>query len=167
MANQEFKIQSDTVSLNGVNLSASSDGKVVIPGITRATGYRVEEVEDTGDQSYSNFPADTEGEVVVIDLVKYNAIVEQGNEELYATYTVTTDDEGYIDEIQVDNAGTYTSPEAEANRTNDMYAYIGSGSASDRPLVPQDWLQIPFRPKMQATGIESDLGGSSGDTGSV
>ena len=38
MANKEFKIQSDTISLNGVPLSSSADGKVVLPGVTIAEG---------------------------------------------------------------------------------------------------------------------------------
>ena len=159
MANKEFKIQSDTVSLNGVPLSSSVDGKVVIPGVTRATGYRVEEVEDSGDQTYQFTP---NSEVVVIDLVLYNAIVEGGNTSIYADFTATTDDEGYIDEITVNGRGTYTGPEQAANGSNNMKAYIGTGSASDRPLVEADWISIPFRPKMKSTGIESDLGGGGG-----
>lgn len=38
MTNKAFEIQGSTISLNGVDLSASSDGKVVIPGVTRSTG---------------------------------------------------------------------------------------------------------------------------------
>ena len=163
MANKEFKIQSDTVSLNGVPLSSSTDGKVVIPGVTRSTGFRVEEVEDSGDQTYQFTP---NSEVVVIDLVLYNAIIEGGNESLYADYTATTDDEGYIDEIQVNGRGTYIGGESYANETNDMKAYIGEGSASDRPLVEQDWISIPFRPKMKATGVESEFSGG-GNTGDI
>ena len=139
MANKPFEIQGSTLSIGGVELNSSSDGKVVIPGVTRATGYQVDEVNDTGDQTYTFAP---NSEVVVIDVALYNAIVEQGNESLYADYTATTDDEGYIDEIQVNGRGTYTGGEAEANETNNMYAYVGAGSASDRPLVPQDWIQI-------------------------
>jgi hypothetical protein len=161
MTIKPFAIQGADLTLGGVNLQAGTTG-VVIPGVTQATSYKVEEVNDTGDQTYSNFPLDTEGEVVVIDAALYDTIVAQGDERHFADYTVTTDGEGYIDEIQVNGQGAYTGILTGQAQSFDMYAYIGAGSASDRPLVPQDWIQIPFRPKMRAGEIETIGGGSGG-----
>ena len=160
MTIKPFAIQGADLTLGGVNLQAGTSG-VVIPGVTQATNYTVEEVQDTGDQTHQFTP---NGEVVVVDYVLYNVIVAQGNEGLYADYTATTDGEGYIDNIKVNGQGTYTSQEAADNAANDMYAYIGSASASDRPLVPEDWITIPFRPKMRAGEIEN-IGGGNANTG--
>jgi hypothetical protein len=66
MANKPFAIQGADLTLGGVNLQAGNTG-VVIPGVTQATNYKVEEVNDTADQTYNGFPADTEGSVVVVD----------------------------------------------------------------------------------------------------
>ena len=97
MTIKPFAIQGADLTLGGVNLQAGTSG-VVIPGVTQATNYTVEEVQDTGDQTHQFTP---NGEVVVVDYVLYNVIVAQGNEGLYADYTATTDGEGYIDNIKV------------------------------------------------------------------
>jgi hypothetical protein len=160
MANKPFAIQGADLTLGGINLQAGTTG-VVIPGVTQAANYRVEEVEDTDDQTYSNFP--TESTVVVIDAALYNTIVAEGNESTFADFTATTDDEGYIDEIEVNGRGTYTQQQSTTAGGNDMYAYVGSSSASDRPLVLEDWIQIPFRPKMRAGEVEN-IGGGGGSS---
>jgi hypothetical protein len=163
MAKKAFEIQGSDLKLGGVSLQAGTTG-VVIPGVTQAANYKVEEVEDTDDQTYNEFP--TNSEVVVIDAALYAAIVAEGNESTFADFTATTDDDGEIDEIEVNGQGTYTQQQANTAKDNDMYAYIGSASASDRPLVPEDWIQIPFRPKMRA-GVVENVGGGSSDTGNV
>ena len=158
MTIKPFAIQGADLTLGGVNLQAGTTG-VVIPGVTQATGYKVEEVNDTQDQTYQ-FAVDSE--VVVVDYVQYQAILNDTGGS-YADFTAPTDGEGYIDGIEVNGQGTYTSQEATNNEANDMYAYIGSASASDRPIVPQDWITIPFRPKMRAGAIENIGGGGSGN----
>ena len=50
MANKPFAIQGANLTLGGLNLQAGTTG-VVIPGITQATNYKVEKVEDTDDQT--------------------------------------------------------------------------------------------------------------------
>ena len=159
MAIKSFVIQGADLTLGGVNLQAGATG-VVIPGVTQATNYTVEEVNDTGNQTYQ-FAVDSE--VVVVDAALYNAIVAQGNEGHFADYTATTDGEGYIDNIQVNGQGTYTLEEAATAGEGYMYAYVGAGSASDRPLVPQDWITIPFHPWVRAGAIENIGGGGSVD----
>ena len=161
MTIKPFAIQGADLTLGGVNLQAGTTG-VVIPGVTRAASFKIEEVNDTEDQTFSNFPLDSE--VVVIDAALYNAIVAEASENTYADFTATTDGEGYIDDIEVNGQGTYTQQQATTASDNDMYAYIGTGSASDRPLVPNDWIQVPFRPKMRANAVELE-GGGGADTG--
>ena len=154
MAIKPFEIQSSTLTIGGVDLQAGNTS-VVIPGVTQATSYKVEEVEDTGDQTQTLNPATA----VVVDFITYDQISAGLNPNFTADYTVELDEEGYIDKIQVNGRGTYNSYLSGLNESNDMYAYIGSGSANDRPIVPQDWTQIPFRPKMRAGEIENVGGG--------
>jgi hypothetical protein len=160
MTIKPFAIQGSDLTLGGVNLQAGAT-TIVIPGVTEATNYRVEEVNETDvEQTFSNFPA--ESEVVVIDKALYDTIVANGNVSTFADFTATTNDDGEIDEIKVNGRGTYSLANADRARLNDMYAYIGVGSASDRPLVPEDWITIPFRPRMRANAVESIGGGSGG-----
>ena len=159
MTIKPFAIQGADLTLGGVNLQAGTTG-VVIPGVTIATNYKVEEVNETDvDQTYQ-FAVDSE--IVVVDAALYNAIVAEGNEGHFADYTATTDGEGYIDEIKVNGQGTYTSQEAVTAGEGLMYAYKGAGSASDRPLVPNDWITIPFYPRMRAGAVET-IGGGGGN----
>jgi len=164
MANKEFKIQSDTISLNGVPLSSSADGKVLLPGVTRATNYQVKEVEDTDVDQTLVFVGQP---VTVIDAVTYNDYLNNGASIGRATYTLEYEDGGEsIDEINVVTPGAYTSAEATTNENTDMWITDYSGD----PFVSFDtnvWAQIPFRPKMRASSVESDLGSGNGNTGSI
>ena len=153
-----FEIQGAQLKLGGVQLEAGTTG-VVIPGVTRATSFKVEEVEDTGDQSQVFDPV----KITVIDYITYQEILnETGNGSGRADYITELDNEGYIDSLEVGGQGSYTQQEATDNASNDMYGYIGTSLGSDRPLVPQDWIQIPFRPKMRAGEVENISGGSGG-----
>jgi hypothetical protein len=162
MTIKPFAIQGADLTLGGVNLQAGTT-TIVIPGVTQATNYKVEEVNETDvNQTYQFAP---DSEVVVIDKALYDTIVAQGNVSTFADFTAPTDDDGYIDEIEVNGQGTYSAANADRASLNDMYAYKGTGSASDRPLVPTDWIQIPFRPRMRAGEIEREGGG--GGSGGV
>ena len=156
MAKRQFEIQGSTLRIGGVDLQAGTTG-VVIPGVTQATSYRVEEVEETGDQTQT-----FSGTVTVIDKVTYDSYVASGSSTGKATFNVDLKDNGKIDEIEVDNEGTYTSAQASAN--NDMYAYTGSSGTPFSPFVSSDWATIPFRPKMRAGNIETIGGGGGGAT---
>ena len=50
MANKAFEIQNSTLRIGGVDLQAGTT-QIVIPGVTQATSYKVEEVNDRGDQT--------------------------------------------------------------------------------------------------------------------
>jgi hypothetical protein len=151
-----FEIQGAGLILGGVQLEAGTTG-VVIPGVTQATSFKVDEVQDTGDQTRTF----SEG-VVAVDYVLYQEILAGRQENLYADYIVELDDEGHIDNIEVQGRGTYDAGQAMSNDSNDMYAYIGSGNPSDRPIDPNDWVQIPFRAKMRPGAVETIGGGNGG-----
>ena len=152
-----FEIQSADLKLGGVTLQAGNTG-VVIPGVTQATSYKVEEVEDTGDQdrTFLSVP-------MIIDYITAQDLNNNGTTSNRATFVAELEDDGKIDGIEVDNQGSYTSQESAQNNGQNMLAYIGSDSD---PLVNwnfQDWVTIPFAPKMRAGEIET-LGGGSGST---
>jgi hypothetical protein len=158
MAIKPFEIQGSTLTIGGVDLQAGNTS-VVIPGVTQATSYRVEEVEDTGDQTRSF------GQVapIIIDYQIFLDYLNNGSSSGRAVYSVNElDSEGFIDGISVDAPGSYTANERSAAVGNDLHAYIGTAVGDEfNPFVPTDWDIIPFRPKMRAGEIET-IGGGGG-----
>jgi hypothetical protein len=157
MAIKPFEIQSSTITIGGVDLQAGNTS-VVIPGVTQATNYKVEEVEDTGDQTVT-----FQSPPIVIDYVTFNDYDNNGTSAGRAEYIVEElDDDDYINGIEVTDQGIYTIQESGANDGNDLYAYTGTESNPFTAFVGTDWTQIPFRPKMRAGEIENVGGGSGG-----
>jgi len=156
MAIKPFAIQGADLTLGGVNLQAGTTG-VVIPGITHATSYKVEEVNDTGDQTQTF----TNGVNVAIDQVIYAAKVADAGADVssYAVYIVYLNDQNYIDAIEVDSRGSYTSGESATNESNNMWEYNGTDSDPINNFVASDWVQVPFRPKMRAGAVVTEGGG--------
>jgi hypothetical protein len=123
MTIKPFAIQGADLTLGGVSLQAGTTG-VVIPGVTRATNYVPEQVEDTGDQtvSWGRYAP------IVIDYTRfsilnadYTAPVGYGA----ATYYVDSlDEEGYIDGgIDITDPGAgWDSVAANGTKNNDMRA---------------------------------------------
>ena len=156
MANKPFEIQSADLVLGGVKLQAGTTG-VVIPGITHASSYKVEEVNDRGDQTQQF----TNGVDVAIDKVIYDAKVSDAGADVsgYAVYIVHLDDQNYIDSIEVDSRGSYTSVESATNESTDMWEYNGTDSDPIANFVQGDWVAVPFRPRMRAGAIVTEGGG--------
>ncbi len=115
MAKKPFEIQGSNLSLGGINLQAGTTG-VVIPGITQAANYIVEEVNDTGVDQNVQFTQLS----IVIDAVTYTALSTSASIAGYATYTVEVDDDFYIDEIEVGSPGSYTQQEKTINETTNI-----------------------------------------------
>lgn len=157
MANKPFAIQGADLTLGGVNLQAGTTG-VVIPGVTRATSYKVEEVDDRGDQTLTFTSAP-----VVIDYQIFLDYLNNGSSTGRAEYSVDEiDGDGYIDGISVNAPGAYTANESSAASRNDMWAYIGTAVGDEfNPFVDTDWQIIPFRPKIRAGAVET-IGSGSG-----
>lgn len=155
MAIKSFVIQGADLTLGGVNLQAGTTG-VVIPGVTQATNYFVEEVSETGEQTNTlNLP-------IVIDNVTHAAKVENAGASVsaYATYSAQLDNEDYIDNLEVNTSGTYVGSEVNLNANFDMWGYTGSDAEGYLTnWVTGDWVQIPFRPKMRAGEIANISGG--------
>lgn len=155
MAIKPFEIQSPSLVLAGVQMQAGTTG-VVIPGVTQATTYTVNEVDDTGDQT------DTWGSVpTVIDNGRYT-ILNGGSEP--AGYTISEyvveelDGDGYIDDIEVTEVGAFPSS-YESTVTQNMWATTVADPFTS--FNPADWTQIPFAPQVRAGDVEN-VGGGSG-----
>jgi hypothetical protein len=154
-----FEIQSPALSINGVLIDTSAQGKLVIPGVTRAGTSVAIEVDDTEDQT-----ATWTGTPVVIDGYTYYTII-QGNSPINgwtaATYAIAElDDDGYIDGIDVVTGGAGYTGEAVTYSTV-MFA-APEGTQID-PSTSGDWTEIPFKVRCGAGEIESEFngGGSS------
>jgi hypothetical protein len=161
MAIKPFEIQSSTLTIGGVDLQAGNTS-VVIPGVTQATNYKVEDVNDTGDQTLT-----FESPPLIIDYARWQTFQQYGNANgnTFAEFMAQLDDDGYIDEIAVDSAGSYSPTLVEMNEGNDMFIYSASAVDPFNPFVDSDWTQIPFRPKMRAGEVETIGGG--GSTGNI
>ncbi len=161
MANKPFSIQESKLRIAGVDLEAGNTA-VVIPGVTQATNYRVEEVEETGVDQIITFQTVP----TIIDSKTFNDYLNNGTSTGRATYTCELDDNNFIDDLEVSAAGSYTPQEATDNAGADMMAYTGVEADPFASFVSSDWSAIPFRPKMRAGEVEN-IGGGNGDTGAI
>ncbi len=153
-----FEIQSPALSINGVLIDTSAQGKLVIPGVTRAGTSVAIEVDDTDDQT-----TEWTGTPVVIDGYTYYTAI-QGNSPINgwtaATYEVDEiDDDGFIDEINVVTGGAGYTGEAV---TYSQTMYAAPENTLIDPSTINDWVEIPFKVRCGAGEIESELGGSGG-----
>lgn len=155
-----FEIQSPSLSINGVLIDTSVQGKLVIPGVTRASTSVAIEVDDTEDQtqSWGSIPT-------VIDGYHYavlNGEILGGGQQGWspATYEVEElDDDGYIDDINVVDGGAGYTGEAVT------YSRVMFGTNTSDPINnfdPQNWVEIPFRVRCGAGEIESEFSGGGG-----
>lgn len=164
MANKSFEIQESKLRLGGVDLEAGTTG-VVIPGVTQAVDYFVEEVDDRDGNNPSIFGSDVSA-VTVIDNAEY--LYRSGSDQpsgSYASagYSVDELDDGEIEDITVNNQGIFFAADKSRAEAGNMWA-----TTTPSPFTSfnaGDWTQIPFRPKMRAGGVENVSGG--GDTGDV
>ena len=132
-------------------ITQAATGGLVLPGLTRATGYYAEEVDDEDD--WGSNPTIT-GTVTVIDASRYEILAGQPASSNYipATYTVQKDG-NRIDEIDVSNGGSgWNKTEADYARDNNMYATNVANAISN--FNANNWVQIPFRVEIKAEDTE-------------
>jgi hypothetical protein len=151
-----------SVTIGDSVITESVTGKLVLPGVTRATTLFADEIEETGDQTrtWSTGP-------YLLDAYQFS--VASGTsipDPSYtpAEYTIDAiDDDGYIDGITIDPPGTWTQAVADINRRNSMYAYIGTNI--QEPFNPANWVTIPFIVDSKANDVEYEFEGGA-DLGS-
>ena len=162
MSIKPFAIQGSDLTLGGVNLQAGATA-VVIPGVTQAVNYNVEEVNERDGSNPSIFGSN-EGAVTVIDNAEYLYLVDDGDTPsgsyVAATYSVDELDDGQIEEINVESAGVFLSADKTRVEAGNMWA-----TTTPTPFVSfnsANWTQIPYRPKMRANEVESIGGDGAG-----
>ena len=161
MANKPFAIQGSDLTLGGVNLSAGTTG-VVIPGVTQAANYFVEEVDENGSEGNQDLGSDA-GAITVIDNSRYLQLTGTAPSADYeeAEYSVDELDDGNIEEITVDTAGVFLT--ADKNRAEAANMWATLDPTPFESFNSANWQQIPFRPKMRAGEVEN-VGGGGADT---
>jgi hypothetical protein len=160
MAKKAFEIQSSDLKLGGVNLQAGTTG-VVIPGVTQAVNYFVEEVDEQDSANPDTFGSDTEA-VQLLDNAAY--LFRSGTETpsgsySEAGYSVQELDDGEIEEIYVEVEGTFSSADKAFAEAGNMWATTVPNAKTN--FSAGDWTQIAFRPKMRA-GEVVNVGGGGG-----
>ena len=148
-----------SITVGNSVITESTTGKLVLPGVTRATTLFADEVEDDDDQTYSFSSIPT-----VIDAYEYG--VRSGAETPPVDYVAAEyivgqlDNDGYLEDIEVDVSGTWTQAIATANRNNTMFAYVGSDI--NESFNGTHWVNIPFNVRSKANDVEYEF--NSGGT---
>lgn len=159
MAKKPFEIQDSRLRMGGVDLQAGTTG-VVIPGVTEATDYFVEEVDERDDSNPSIFGSNVNA-VTVIDNAEYvyrSGSAQPSGSYASAGYSVDELDNGKIEEINVENQGIlFTADKTRAEAANMWATLTPTPFAS---FNTANWTQIPFRPKIRAGAVENVGGGS-------
>lgn len=160
MANKAFEIQESKLRIGGVDLEAGTTG-VVIPGITQAATYFVEEVDDRGGNNPDIFGSDASA-VRVIDNAQYLVLSGTTPSASYvaAGYSVDELDDGEIDGINVEVDGVFAAVDKNNAEAGNMWAIVSADPYTT--FVAGDWTQIPFRPKIRAGEVENIGGGGGG-----
>lgn len=165
MTIKPFAIQGADLTLGGVNLQAGAT-TIVIPGVTQATNYFVEEVDEQDGNNPSIFGSNA-GAVTVIDNAEYLYLVDDGDtpsaDYVAATYSVDELDDGQIESINVESDGVFLSADKTRVEAGNMWA-----TTTPTPFVSfnsANWTQIPYRPKIRAGAVENVGGGGNANTG--
>ena len=159
MANKPFAIQGSDLTLGGVNLQAGTTG-VVIPGVTQAVNYIVEEVNKIGNDNNQDLGSD-ENAVTIIDNSRYLYLVNDGDTPsdsyLFAEYSVDELDDGNIEEINIETEGVFLAADKTRAEAGNMWATLTSDPFAS--FNSNNWIQVPFRPKIRAGEVENVGGG--------
>lgn len=159
MAIKPFSIQGADLTLGGVNLQAGTTG-VVIPGVTQATSYTVEEANELDYDQTTDFTTVP----TVIDGAHFAFL--SGSYTSYGSFVPAVyeveelDDDGFIDGINVTSGGNYDAT-GQNFASGNMYATEVADAIAN--FNNGDWVQIPFQPKLRAGEVENVSGGGGID----
>ncbi len=151
-----------TVYVGNAAIKTTVTGNLILPGVTRpvASSAFVEEVETTGDQSYSFATTPT-----IIDNARFQ-LLTGGPVSTFtpATYSSSgIDADGYVRNIAVDTAGSGYANDVAVLAEQNMWATEAADPINNFNI--NDWVQIPFRAETRAGESEYEFGtgGGSGD----
>jgi hypothetical protein len=158
-------VGSGSVYIGDAKLSATTNGQIILPGVYDPSLHQAVEVYAEEGISQGRTWGDP-NTVIIIDAFTWAALGQQTvtlipSEWLPASYSATLDAEGYIDGASVIEGGNEYS-DIDINGINNvatictdyMYVYIGNNIADPfTSFVADDWTQIPFAVRCQATGV--------------
>jgi hypothetical protein len=159
MANKAFEIQESKLRIGGLDLEAGATA-IVVPGLSQAVTYFVEEVDERDGNNPSTFGNDA-GAVKVIDNSRYLVLSGTTPGSLYvpAEYSVDELDDGEIEEIVVDVDGVFEAADKTRAESENMWAIVSADPYTN--FIAGDWTRIPFRPKMRADEVTNVGGGGA------
>ena len=153
-----------TVYVGNAAIKTTTTGNLILPGITRALASSafVEQVEDTGDQSYSFATTPT-----IIDNAQFE-LLSGGQVSAFtpATYSSSgIDADGYVRNITVDTAGSGYANDVANLAEQNMWATEVADPINNFNI--SDWIQIPFRAETRAGESEFEFGTGGADLGDL
>ncbi len=124
---RDLYLSGNTIDLGGAKISKTADGRIALPGVSRAQ-WKPSEIADyraDGQDYYNEIPLWAEGnpdnlEYVIVDQVFYNLIYNAADLGIsltdYSTpYPFTANSSGYITEIEIDDPDVYPSSPMQAD----------------------------------------------------
>jgi hypothetical protein len=159
MANKAFEIQESKLRIGGLDLEAGATA-IVVPGLSQAVTYFVEEVDERDGNNPSGF-GNNPSAVTIIDNAEYLVLSGTTPSASYtaAEYSVDEIDDGEIDEINIEVAGVFDSADKTRAESANMWATTVGNPFGNFNI--NDWTQIPFRPRMRADDVTNVSGASS------
>ncbi len=159
MANKAFEIQESKLRIGGLDLEAGATA-IVVPGLSQAVTYFVEEVDERDGNNPNGF-GNSASAVTIIDNAEYLVLSGTTPSASYtaAEYSVDELDDGEIDEINVEVAGVFDSADKTRAEAANMWATTVGNPFGNFNI--NDWTQIPFRPRMRADEVTNVSGASS------
>ena len=159
MANKAFEIQESKLRIGGLDLEAGATA-IVVPGLSQAVTYFVEEVDERDGNNPNGF-GNSASAVTIIDNAEYLVLSGTTPSASYTTavYSVDELDDGEIDEINVEVAGVFDSADKTRAEAANMWATTVGNPFGNFNI--NDWTQIPFRPRMRADEVTNVSGASS------
>lgn len=161
MAKKSFEIQGSTLRIGGLDLQAGASS-IVIPGVTQATSYIPEEVEQISDDdtTWDNLP-------VIIDHYTWRVLINdtippQG--WTAPTYEAQIDDSS-IDEIAITDPGAGITEQIAIVMTDNIMAAPAGTSVDPQTFDANLWTVMPYNVKCKVGEVES-IGGNA-NTGDI
>ena len=158
-------VGSGSVYIGDAKLSATTNGQIILPGVYDPALHQAVEVYFEGGPEQGR-TWDDPSSVTIIDHFRWAAlggIPDTAVPETWETavYSATLDNDGFINGATVVTGGNEYS-DIDINGVNNvatictdyMYVYIGNNIADPfTSFVADDWTQIPFAVRCQATGV--------------
>ncbi len=165
MAIKPFEIQGTSLSIGGVEIQSSQDGKVVLPGVSQATEYKLVGFETFDDQgtTFQGLSASDVAVWIYDDFLNLtdDGIIQNPPPSDYGYAWIIDDDELKLTVIE-GSLRTFTLAQVTASTNNNVRitTVFSDSPANTQPSVDaQDYISVPIRPVFEAVSVEIIGGG--------